>query len=129
MLKGTFYTVNEDHSVPLRKRITHLLGTMPTQDFPVTACKGRGVGKHPMLCSGSTMGSRDGMLAYFAAMDTEFRAWISDPKCRFDLVGCRVGLGLAWHALAWGNWVTACVQWARLWLISIVKSRLYNQDQ
>eukprot|EP00041_Stephanoeca_diplocostata_P029528 m.874652 g.874652 ORF g.874652 m.874652 type:complete len:400 (-) comp23576_c0_seq18:306-1505(-) len=56
-------------------------------DFPVTACKGRGVGKQPMLCSGSTMGSRGGMLTYFAAMDAEFRAWISDPKCRFDLVG------------------------------------------
>eukprot|EP00041_Stephanoeca_diplocostata_P029527 m.874644 g.874644 ORF g.874644 m.874644 type:complete len:385 (-) comp23576_c0_seq17:315-1469(-) len=55
-------------------------------DFPVTACKGRGVGKQPMLCSGSTMGSRGGMLTYFAAMDAEFRAWISDPKCRFDLV-------------------------------------------
>ena len=40
-----------------------------------------------MLCSGSTMGSREGILLYIAAMVAEFDAWLSTPRCRFDIVG------------------------------------------
>lgn len=40
-----------------------------------------------MLCSGSTMGTRDGILDYIAAMVKEFDIWLSQAKCRFDIIG------------------------------------------
>jgi hypothetical protein len=53
----------------------------------VKQCKGINLGKRPMLCSGSTMGTRDGILGYIEAMRKEFDAWLSVEKCRFDIIG------------------------------------------
>lgn len=41
----------------------------------------------PMLCSGSTMGSREGILQYVNAMVEEFDYWNSYDNCRSDMVG------------------------------------------
>jgi hypothetical protein len=40
-----------------------------------------------MLCSGTTIGTRDAMLKYLEVMYAEMKAWISTPKCRFNLNG------------------------------------------
>jgi hypothetical protein len=40
-----------------------------------------------MLCSGSTMGTREGILNYVKAMQAEFDAWLRVEKCRFDIIG------------------------------------------
>ena len=42
---------------------THLL-----TNFPVTSCRNYRVGETRMLCSGSTMGSREGILDYISVM-------------------------------------------------------------
>jgi len=51
-------------------------------DWPVGECKGVHLEK-PMLCSGSTIGTRKDMMAYLNIMYKEMRSWLSDPKCRF----------------------------------------------
>eukprot|EP00038_Savillea_parva_P008473 m.177193 g.177193 ORF g.177193 m.177193 type:complete len:392 (+) comp14305_c0_seq1:473-1648(+) len=55
--------------------------------YIVKQCKGQDLGKRPMLCSGSTMGTRDGILAYIDEMVKEFDAWLAVEKCRFDIIG------------------------------------------
>ena len=40
-----------------------------------------------MLCIGSTMGSRKGILHYFDVMIEEFEYWKTHDECRFDMVG------------------------------------------
>ena len=43
--------------------------------------------RHPLdlvLCSGSTMGSRGGILEYLRAMTTEIKHWYNTEKCRND---------------------------------------------
>jgi len=51
-------------------------------DWPVGECKGVHLEK-PMLCSGSTIGTREDMMAYLNIMYDEMKRWLSDPKCRF----------------------------------------------
>jgi hypothetical protein len=51
-------------------------------DWPVGDCKGIHL-KRPMLCSGTTIGTRDAMFNYLNKMYEEMKRWISDPKCRF----------------------------------------------
>uniref|UniRef100_A0A7S4S646 Uncharacterized protein n=2 Tax=Ditylum brightwellii TaxID=49249 RepID=A0A7S4S646_9STRA len=41
----------------------------------------------PMLCSGSTMGSREGILEYIDVMVKEFDYWKERENCRSDMVG------------------------------------------
>merc|ERR1711862_1052729 len=41
----------------------------------------------PMLCSGSTMGSREGILDYLDAMINEFEIWNQNNNCRSDMAG------------------------------------------
>ena len=41
----------------------------------------------PMLCSGSTIGTRDTMLQYLEKMYDEMKAWAADPKCHFSING------------------------------------------
>eukprot|EP00041_Stephanoeca_diplocostata_P028996 m.844385 g.844385 ORF g.844385 m.844385 type:complete len:425 (-) comp23475_c0_seq22:1634-2908(-) len=55
--------------------------------FPVKRCKGIKLKESPMLCSGSTIGTREGMLAYFNRMEEEMYEWMKHEKCRFDLIG------------------------------------------
>ena len=41
----------------------------------------------PVLCSGSTMGSRDGILKYIEAMVKEMNYWKEREECRIDITG------------------------------------------
>jgi hypothetical protein len=41
----------------------------------------------PMLCSGTTIGTRAAMLKYLEAMYEEMKVWIGTSKCRFNLNG------------------------------------------
>ena len=56
-------------------------------DFPITLCKKYKVGETQVLCSGSTMGSREGILDYIDAMVEEFDEWKVQEKCRIDMPG------------------------------------------
>lgn len=53
-------------------------------DWPVSTCKNIKVGPVPVLCSGSTMGSRQGILDYVEVMVEEFDAWKVKKECRFE---------------------------------------------
>eukprot|EP00978_Attheya_sp_CCMP212_P004910 scaffold10750_cov60-Attheya_sp.AAC.1 len=55
--------------------------------FPIKKCKGYEIGNHPMLCSGSTMGTREGILNYLDVMLKEFDAWNKDKQCFSNMVG------------------------------------------
>jgi hypothetical protein len=55
-------------------------------EWPVRECRGVTYDK-PMLCSGSTIGTRDTMLQYLEKMYDEMKAWTADPKCHFDING------------------------------------------
>ena len=52
---------------------------------PIKDCKGLDFAKlpylSPMLCSGTTIGTREAMLAYLTTMHEEMRVWMRDPKC------------------------------------------------
>jgi hypothetical protein len=55
-------------------------------EWPIRACKGVTYDE-PMLCSGTTIGTRETMLQYLAIMYEEMKLWINDPKCRFNING------------------------------------------
>lgn len=54
--------------------------------WPISACKGISFTK-PMLCSGTTIGTRAAMLKYLDIMYEEMKVWITEEKCRFDIDG------------------------------------------
>jgi hypothetical protein len=58
------------------QRTTHWLVQGPVED-----CKKITIFDETMLCSGSTIGTRQGMLDYLAAMTTEMRVWMKHPDC------------------------------------------------
>jgi hypothetical protein len=49
-------------------------------DWPVFDCKGIKFDE-PMLCSGTTIGTRSSMLEYLRIMHAEMDEWMNDPKC------------------------------------------------
>lgn len=49
-------------------------------DWPVYDCKGIKYDE-PMLCSGTTIGTRSAMLEYLRVMHVEMDEWMNDPKC------------------------------------------------
>jgi len=55
-------------------------------DWPIGACKGVHYDE-PMLCSGTTIGTRAAMLRYLEIMYAEMKDWISKPVCRFNING------------------------------------------
>lgn len=55
-------------------------------DWPVKDCKGLQLDE-PMLCSGTTLGTRDAVMKYLHRMAREFDNWVQDPKCRFATIG------------------------------------------
>jgi hypothetical protein len=55
-------------------------------EWPVRECRGATF-KKPMLCSGSTIGTRDDMIKYLESMYEEMKAWAADPKCHFQING------------------------------------------
>jgi hypothetical protein len=56
-------------------------------DWPVYACRKHKIGRTPVLCSGSVMGSREGILEYIDVMEEEFKYWIQRENCRIDIRG------------------------------------------
>ncbi|GKY97194.1 hypothetical protein MPSEU_000677800 [Mayamaea pseudoterrestris] len=54
--------------------------------WPIETCKGVVFDK-PMLCSGTTTGTREAVIQYLDAMYQEMQAWIMDPKCWFPING------------------------------------------
>jgi len=56
-------------------------------DFPVTSCKNFTVGNTPMLCSGTIMGNRGGIIGYIDTMVEEFDVWMKQANCRIDMPG------------------------------------------
>ncbi|KAL7462135.1 hypothetical protein ACHAXS_002528 [Conticribra weissflogii] len=56
-------------------------------DFPVKFCKNITVGNVPMLCSGSVMGSREGIIDYIDTMVDEFNIWMKSERCRINMPG------------------------------------------
>ena len=64
------------------QRTTHWL-----VDGPVSKCKNVRFDE-PMLCSGTTIGTRNALLSYANAMHEEMKAWMEDEKCCCnDMVG------------------------------------------
>jgi len=55
-------------------------------DWPVGDCKNVHYDR-PMLCSGTTIGTRDAMLSYLGIFHDEMDRWMADPKCHFDING------------------------------------------
>lgn len=55
-------------------------------EWPIRECKGLSYSE-PMLCSGTTVGSRKAMLKYLEIMYQEMKVWIEDPRCRFNING------------------------------------------
>ena len=57
-------------------------------DLPVSRCRDYKFTKaQKMLCSGSTMGSREGVLDYVKVMVAEFDHWKKNVECRSDMKG------------------------------------------
>lgn len=56
-------------------------------DFPVKKCKSFDLKATPMLCSGSVMGSREGIIGMVNALEEEYKLWMKDEKCRIDMIG------------------------------------------
>ncbi|KAL7471610.1 hypothetical protein ACHAXS_011919 [Conticribra weissflogii] len=56
-------------------------------DIPVSSCKKYRVGETQVLCSGSVMGSREGILGYIEDMVEEFDVWKTQQRCRIDMPG------------------------------------------
>mmetsp|Transcript_12911 Transcript_12911/g.27876 ORF Transcript_12911/g.27876 Transcript_12911/m.27876 type:complete len:867 (+) Transcript_12911:75-2675(+) len=56
-------------------------------DLPVKKCRNVTVGPVPVLCSGSTMGTREGIINYIQVMVEEFDYWKARVNCRCDMVG------------------------------------------
>jgi len=48
---------------------------------PVAKCKHMSLGNKPMLCSGTTIGTRDSMIQYLTIMEEEMRQWMKDSNC------------------------------------------------
>lgn len=53
-------------------------------NLPVKKCKNLTLDK-PMLCSGTTIGTREAMLKYLTVMHEETNAWMEDPNCCCNL--------------------------------------------
>jgi hypothetical protein len=50
--------------------------------WPAQACKNSSIYNKTMLCSGTTIGTRQAMMQYLAAMYEEMKIWISTEECR-----------------------------------------------
>lgn len=86
--RDPFVTLTHTHR-PLMvfEEIDQVDNTHWLTDFPVGHCKKHKVGTERMLCSGSVMGSREGILDYINVMVEEFDEWKEKDECRFALPG------------------------------------------
>lgn len=55
-------------------------------EWPVRECKEIKFDE-PMLCSGTTIGTREAILDYLEIMHHEMKIWMEDPKCHFKING------------------------------------------
>lgn len=87
--RDPFSTVKPEQQRPLMVFEEHpdLDTTHWLTDFPIKTCKGVPIGARPMLCSGSTMGSREGILDYTKVMMEEFDDWKTKANCRTNMKG------------------------------------------
>ena len=85
--RDPFQTETKPQPLMLFEEHANLTNTNWLTDFPVTSCKNYTVGAVPMLCSGSVMGTRQGILDYIDVMIEEFDVWKEKEKCRIDMVG------------------------------------------
>jgi len=86
--RDPFQAVTKPQPLMLFEEIyPNLTNTHWLTDWPVKTCKNYTVGEMPMLCSGSTMGSIQGILDYIDVMIEEFEDWKEKAECRFPLVG------------------------------------------
>lgn len=65
----------------------HMKNTHWLTDVPVSSCRKHKVGSTQVLCSGSTMGSREGILEYIDIMIEEFDYWKTRSECRLNMRG------------------------------------------
>jgi hypothetical protein len=55
--------------------------------WPIQQCKGVEYAGRPMLCSGTTVGTRAAMIKYLEIMYEEMKVWTEKEKCRFEMDG------------------------------------------
>ena len=55
-------------------------------EWPIRECKGESFEK-PMLCSGTTIGTRQAIIDYVDIMYKEMTEWINQIQCRFNTIG------------------------------------------
>jgi hypothetical protein len=79
-----FAAVKDIHPIMVFEEISDVTTNHWVSDAPIFQCKGIHIKDKPMLCSGSTMGTREGILNYTQVMVQEFDAWIHTEKCRSD---------------------------------------------
>jgi len=75
---------NQVHPLMVFEETSELDNEHWLTDWPVSACRKHKLGKSPMLCSGSVMGSREGILDYIDVMEEEFKYWMERENCRID---------------------------------------------
>ena len=78
---------NQQHSLMVFEEDPALDNTNWLTVIPVRACRKHTVGNTRMLCSGSTMGSREGILEYLNVMKEEFDYWKGREECRLSMKG------------------------------------------
>mmetsp|Transcript_35002 Transcript_35002/g.64811 ORF Transcript_35002/g.64811 Transcript_35002/m.64811 type:complete len:335 (+) Transcript_35002:167-1171(+) len=78
----------QNHPLVLFQEHPTVINTHWLTDFPVSSCREHKVGKTPVLCSGSVMGSREGILDYIDVMVDEFDYWKTRVCLSIKIHGC-----------------------------------------
>jgi len=78
---------NQQNALMVFEEDPELDNTNWLTNIPVKSCRKYYVGKTRMLCSGSTMGSREGILTYLNIMKEEFDYWKIREECRLNMKG------------------------------------------
>ena len=78
---------NQTHQLMVFEEDPRLDNTNWLTVIPVRACRNYTVGPTRMLCSGSTMGSREGIIEYLKVMKEEFDYWKVRDECRIPIKG------------------------------------------
>jgi hypothetical protein len=79
-----FAAVKDIHPIMVFEEAPTVTTNHWVSDAPISQCKGIHIKDKPMLCSGSTMGTREGILNYTQVMVREFDTWVHTEKCRSD---------------------------------------------
>ncbi|KAL7426779.1 hypothetical protein ACHAXH_000827 [Discostella pseudostelligera] len=79
--------LGQQHPLLVFEEHPHMSNTHWLTDIPIKTCKDYTVGPTQVLCSGSIMGSREGIMEYLDVMQKEMADWMTKPKCRLDMRG------------------------------------------